>query len=69
MSMSTQWIWTGGMASYRAGLNHAVLPLHLSKLGVPRKQRFAVMEDVQTMECAALAVWAEAANDQAQAKS
>lgn len=59
MSMSTQWIWTGGMESRRAGLNHAVFPLHLDKCRISKKDRFAVMDDVQTMEHAALAVWAQ----------
>lgn len=59
MSMSTQWLWSGGMESRRAGLNHAVFPMHLAKCGVTKKQRFAVMDDVQTMEHSALATWAE----------
>lgn len=49
------------MESRRAGLNHAVLMLHMRKLGVPAGQRFDVMADLQIMECAALAVWNEAA--------
>jgi hypothetical protein len=59
LSMNTQWQWTGGMQSFRCGLNHAVLPLHMDKVGVPRKRRFAVMDDVQVMERSALEVWAK----------
>jgi len=59
LSMSTQWQWTGGMQSFRCGLNHAVLPLHMSKVGVPRQQRMKVMADVQVMERSALEHWAE----------
>jgi hypothetical protein len=60
LSMSTQWDWTGGMESRRCGLKHEVLPLHMRKIGVPKKRRLAVMDDVQVMEQAALAVWCEA---------
>lgn len=60
-SMSTQWLWTGGMESHRCGLNHAVLVLHMDKARVPRKRRFEVMADVQTMERSALNVWNQAA--------
>jgi hypothetical protein len=60
VSMDTQWQWTGGMQSYRCGLNHSVLQLHMDKAGVPRKRRFDVMADVQTMERAALNVWSNA---------
>jgi hypothetical protein len=60
MSMETQWQWTGGMESRRCGLNHLVLPLHMKKVGVPRKRRLEVMADVQTMERSALQVWNKA---------
>ncbi|QJE03041.1 DUF1799 domain-containing protein [Massilia forsythiae] len=62
-SMATQWQWTGGMESHRSGLNHAVLFMHMDKVGVSRKRkrRFEVMADVQVMERAALDVWHEAA--------
>jgi len=60
-SMATQWQWTGGMQSYRCGLNHAVLQLHMDKCRVPRERQFEVMDDVQAMERAALQVWNEQA--------
>ena len=60
VSMDTQWQWTGGMEPRRCGLNHATLPLHMAKVGVPKKRRFEVMADVQIMERAALNAWNEA---------
>jgi hypothetical protein len=63
-SMATQWQWTGGMQSYRCGLNHAVLLLHMDKVGVPRKRRFEIMADVQVMERSALEVWGKAVAEQ-----
>lgn len=46
------------MAPRRAGLDHAVFPLHAKKIGVKKRRRIAVFEGVQIMECAALDVWA-----------
>ncbi|OFJ49603.1 hypothetical protein BA896_012730 [Janthinobacterium lividum] len=60
LSMSTQWLYTGGMESHRCGLNHAVFLLHADSHGVPRKQRPAVLAGIVTMEHAALDVWAKA---------
>lgn len=65
LSMSTQWLWSGGMETYRCGLNHAVLMLHMDKLKVPDERRFEVMDGVQTMEHAALEVWNKAAAERA----
>ena len=63
LSMSSQWDWTGGMESQRCGLKHEVLPLHMDKVGVPRKRRFEIMADVQVMEHSALETWGKAAEE------
>lgn len=60
LSMSTQWLYTGGMESHRCGLNHAVFQLHADAQGVPRMRRAAVLAGLIAMEHAALDVWAKA---------
>lgn len=58
--MARQWRWSGGMESQRVGLDHGVLPLHFEMASIRKKQRKAVFDGLQAMECAALGAW----NDQ-----
>lgn len=55
-AMSTQ--WRESMAG-RSGLDYTPLPCVMGLLGVKRKRRRDVFEDVRTMERAVLEAWAE----------
>lgn len=60
LAMATQWTWTGGMESRRAGLNYASLPVVCDALGVGPEGRTDVFEGLRTMEVAALDVLTKA---------
>lgn len=59
LSMSTQWRWTGGMASMRAGLDYGVIHHSYEAFGVKRKEQPAMFFAIRSMERAALAAWSE----------
>jgi hypothetical protein len=52
--MSTQWRWTSGMESRRAGFDYGALPAVYEGLGVPKKMRQEVFQGLRVMEAAAL---------------
>jgi hypothetical protein len=60
LAMATQWTWTGGMESRRAGMNYASLPIVYDALGVPQEGRPEVFEGLRTMEVEALDVLTKA---------
>jgi hypothetical protein len=60
LAMSTQWRWTGGMESRRAGLDYASLPAVYEGLQVKKKRRPEVFQGIKVMEGAALEVLTKA---------
>lgn len=60
MAMSTQWRWTGGMESRRAGLEYTALDVVCAGLAIGRKRRAAMFRGLQVMEAAALDIWRKA---------
>jgi hypothetical protein len=60
LAMVTQWIWTGGMESRRAGLNYLALPIVYDALGVSTEDRPDVFEGLRVMEIEALDVLTKA---------
>jgi hypothetical protein len=54
LSMATQWIWTGGMESRRAGLNYTALPLVYEGLDISPERRPDIFRGLRVMEIAAL---------------
>jgi hypothetical protein len=61
LAISTQWHWTGGMESRRAGLFYPSLDPVYEGLGIRKKKRPAIFRGLQTMEHAALAEFAKMA--------
>jgi hypothetical protein len=54
LAMDSQWRWTGGMQSFRAGLDFAALAVVYEGLQVPRKRRPEVFQGLKVMERAVL---------------
>ncbi len=58
LAVRTQWVYAGGMAVQRIGLNYAGVLAHL-QINVPRRYHRALMQDLQAMEAAVLIADAE----------
>lgn len=55
--LQTQWLWSGGMAPQRTGLNYAALDFTLKAAGIRPKKVAQVFDDLQLMENASLDAW------------
>ncbi len=58
-ALSTQWKWLVGAKAMRSGLDYTAVASTMQMLGLPRRKRAELFEDIQVMESAALNYWNE----------